>query len=182
MKPVKSGTVKTNFDIGHDMESVIAKNFFQDCSSGLQHTYNVVSLNHVGLFRHGSKDYITATPDYLALIKGEDESYHPTNVEIKMRTTLSSKYQEIQNYIGIRHTVLQADSVAFKNTVTRKAERAQLMHQAVTIGIKLSILVVRDRKGRILKGIWVDFSETILMDYDSCLDDIFENSNFATLS
>ena len=43
------------------------------------------------------------------------------------------------------------------------------------MGIKLSILVIGERKGRILKGVWVDFSGTILKDYESCLDDIFEH-------
>ena len=175
MKPIKSGQVKTNFELGHKMEPIIARNFYRECISGEQCLIHVQGIFHAGLFRNGVKEYIAATPDFIALVVKGDEIM-PALVEIKTRTTLASILSEDQYHIDSKYTSVSADTHEFIDTIRKKTERIQLLHQAVALGINQSILLIGDNKGRILKGIWVNFPSSIIDAYEKCMDDVYENS------
>jgi hypothetical protein len=157
------------------MEPIIAGNFYRECISGEQCLIHVHGLFHAGLFRNGDKEYIAATPDFIALVvKGDD--IIPALVEVKTRTTLASILSEDQYNIDSKYTSVSADTHEFIDTIRKKTERIQLLHQAVTMGINQSILLIVDNKGRILKGIWVYFPTAMIDAYEKCMDDVYENS------
>jgi hypothetical protein len=44
------------------------------------------------------------------------------------------------------------------------------------MNIDLSILLIGDMKGRIMKSIWVKFPLSVIENYDKCMDDVYEKS------
>lgn len=51
-----------------------------------------------------------------------------------------------------------------------------MLHQAVTMRINQSILLICDNKGRILTDIWVHFPNSLMQNYSKYMDDVYENS------
>jgi hypothetical protein len=67
MKPIRAGSVKANFELGHKMEPIIVGHFVNDCRLGTQSFFDVEAIFHVGLFQNKNKEFLRCTPDYLAI-------------------------------------------------------------------------------------------------------------------
>ena len=175
MKPIRAGSVKANFELGHKMEPIISGHFVNDCRLGRQSFFDVQAIFHVGLFQNKNKEFLRCTPDYLAILKIGNE-YKAAIVEVKTRTTLSSIMTEEQYKLPFTYTKVTSDSAEFTTSIRKRSERLQLLHQATTMNIDLSILLIGDMKGRIMKGIWVEFPLSVIQNYEKCMDDVYEKS------
>ena len=66
----------------------------------------------------------------------------------------------------------EAGSNQIHEQVLRKSERLQLLHQAATLNIKYGLLLIGERTGSLIRGIWVHFSDDLIETYRSCMNDI----------
>ena len=164
--------------IGHRNESVIMGNCILKLNTtSSTTTYTISFCCKTGLVGNLAREYLCASPDYLLIVKNNGVN-NLAFAEIKCRTRLHTANIERQLTVGSDVWVeVNASSDMFKYYVKSLKERIQLLHQAATLQMQRGLLLIGDREGNIIRGIWIIFDDELLNDYCICLAEI-HNKNF----
>ena len=71
---------------------------------------------------------------------------------------------------------VNAGSSTFKTYVRNIKELFHLIHQAATLKIQKGLLIIGDRDGSIIRGIWIHFGNEFIQNYTKCLEVIYKNN------
>ena len=149
--------------LGHKNESIIMRNALKEnmCSNSVTRC-RIDFACEVGLVANLQQDYLHASPDYLLLVSENDER-HVAFAEIKCRTRVHTANLDHELSIGSDKWVeVHAGSQSFKTYVRNIKERFQLIHQAATLQMNHGLLVIGDKDGNVIRGIWIHFGEDLI--------------------
>ena len=155
IKPHSSSDTK----LGHKNETVIMQNAIDQCK--LQSSkYSIDFSCTLGLLCNLDNEYLHAPPDFLLVLSRGGKKV-VAFAEIKCRTQVHTANLDRQLSVGGDKWIeVEAGSQQFKNYVRSIKERFQLRHQAETLQMKRGVLIIGDRKGSIIRGIWIIFSSS----------------------
>ena len=178
-----NGIKATDIRIGNDMEDKIISNLVTFTSINPESFNNckISSAYKVGLLESSYVQGLRCSPDSIGVIEDGDGNLRPVCIEAKCRTRLSTVFAELEFSFSSSESVekvviVNAGSTEMKQNVHRDSELFQIYHQAATLDIKDVILVVGDRRGVILKVVWVVFDSLSLTHFRSCAIDILKDS------
>ena len=163
--------------IGHIKEPLIMGEAIAESKINAASTlYEIVFSCNVGLVGSLERDFLHASPDYLILTRQgivRDIAF----TEIKCRTRIHTAYMEKQiSDKNDRWIEVDAGSQMFKKYVRSIKERFQLIHQAATLQVRKGLLLIGDRAGKLIRGIWINFEQRLLESYKSCLACIYRKN------
>ena len=172
MKSFSSNDTK----LGHINEPVIMENTLKMSNTDSASTLHPITfVSQTGLIQNSVHEQMHASPDYIGIanvdgLKGE------IFIEIKCRTRHSTALVE-KNLVSSANLsfiwVIAGDENFHKN-ILRQSEKLQLLHQSATTGINLGLLLIGDKYGTLIRGIWVKFPYGLTSSYQSCVADIHE--------
>ena len=173
----KSSSADTR--LGHTNEPIIMQNAIMESERDYIETiYKIDFASTVGLVSALDKEYLHASPDFILLVSKNGQK-EVAFAEIKCRTKANTAAREYDVSVGHdRWIEVQASSFSFKTYVKSIKERFQLIHQAATMQIRKCVLIIGDKDGEVIRGIWIRFSRTLLDSYRHCLNEIYQK-NFA---
>ena len=169
--------------LGHVNESIIMNNALMESEGNASLTiFKMDFACEVGLVSNLEQDYLHASPDYLMLIS-KDGNRDVAFAEIKCRTRVHTANLDRQLSNGVDKWIeVNAGSSTFKTYVRNIKERFQLIHQAATLQIQKGLLIIGDRDGNIIRGIWIHFDNDLIQNYCKCLEGIYKNNFTFTLN
>ena len=166
--------------LGHHNEPIIMNSAILESKKIISPTiYGITYAASVGLVSSLDKGYLHASPDFLLLISKEDKT-EVAFAEIKCRTRVHTANLDRELDDG-SNTWVEVDAISdqFKKYVRNIKERFQLIHQASTLQITKGVLVIGDKDGNVIRGVWINFDQELIDNYCRCLDGIYkENFSF----
>ena len=179
MQPISTKDTK----LGHKNEPIIMGNAIKKSSNDSDALiHKVVFISQTGLIQNQRHRQMHASPDYLGLAE-INSVVVPIFIEIKCRTRNSTALVE-QNLISHHNPKfisVVAGEESFHKNIVKKSEKMQLLHQAATTEIDNALFLIGDMNGSIIRGIWINFPNDLILAYQSCIADIHIN-NFAFAS
>ena len=155
MKSFSSNDTK----LGHINEPVIMENTIKISNTDSASTLRPITfVSQTGLIQNTVHEQMHASPDYIG-IANVDGLEREIFIEIKCRTRHSTALVE-KNLVSSANpffiSVIAGDENFHKN-ILRQSEKLQLLHQSATTGINLGLLLIGDKYGTLIRGIWVNF-------------------------
>ena len=172
-----SSKAADNCEIGHAMERVYAEKLIAD--PDLQKIdVDVKCTYSVGLVQRRSQQFVKASVDRLMGV------YRPSNgdhelylVEFNARVCDETQEKEHdifkQYHDGEKYLVVDFDSDLSYHVIPDASERLQILHHCYTYSVNVIFFVVGDTR-TIIRGVFVNFSNSILYAYEDLMEELYE--------
>ncbi|MGH7955021.1 MAG: hypothetical protein ACREOZ_03585, partial [Gloeomargaritales cyanobacterium] len=172
MSPL-TGVAKKNARLGHLLEEPLGINLLKDSDADVT-PVKITALYKAGLVQKADKPWVKDSIDLIGLTEHDDE-VKAIGIEIKARVAPGSNQTERNRIIqsgNLKYPVISASSDELRHFVKSPAEATQILHHAYTYDLAYVCLLVGDKKGNIMTGVFVYFSNGLKVMYGRCLDDL----------
>ena len=115
-----------------------------------------------------SRENKTAT-DFLVGIKNENNDEEIDSIECKTRCVSRTEEREIMGCGDKKHISINYNDNNFSDKVLEKTEAVQCLHHAAVYGFNKTLLLIGNRSGSMIKGIWMHCTDAIAIAHLSTL-------------
>ena len=137
--------------------------------------YGITFAGTVELVSIFDKAYLRASPDFSLLFAKIDET-KVAFAEIKCRARVHTVNLDRELDNGSNKWVkVDAMSDQLKRYIRNIKERFQLIHQVLTLQIAKGVLIIGDKDGNVIGGIWINFNKEPIDNYCKCLEGIYKH-------
>ena len=183
MKPL-TGQAKGYCSMGHKLEAPLMRACLQEhANENTKTPTRVLDAYTAPLVERKTQRHVRDSIDFLGktvdcLIGVEIKSRVSVNTErdakehlVKLRDVLGDDSTAATKYFEV-----DADSGNYRKCMESRHETIQVLHHAYTYGLSKVLLLVGNKNGTVIYGLFVNFSEDVKQKYGEVLEDIYNNT------